>query len=165
LDKSALKGAFMVSNANTAASAELNDQLRKDPNWKSRVRTFTKKTRLRAYTNFLEEYDSLWMITSDVSYLPQEQLLELVAKVQAFESFTPESDPRGERDFGQVRQDEIDYFWKISCYDRILGLDSIEPVDSAQTVRILFLIRADAYIDSIHPFFSQIGSRIGLMDG
>jgi hypothetical protein len=154
----------MVSSPSTAASAELNDQLRKDPNWKSRVRTFTKKTRLKAYTNFLEEYDSLWMITSDVSYLPQEQLLELVAKVQAFESFTPENDPYGERDFGQVRQDEIDYFWKINCYDRTLGFDSVDPVDSAQTIRILFLIKVDAYIDTIHPFLSKIGARIEIVD-
>jgi Protein of unknown function (DUF3768) len=154
----------MVSSTNTAASAELNDQLRKDPNWKNKIRTFIKKTRLKVYTNFLEEYDSLWMVTSDVSYLPEEQLHELVAQVQAFESFTPENDPYGERDFGQVRQDEIDYFWKINCYDRILGLDSVEPVDSAQTVRILFLIRADAYIDTIHPFLSRIGARRAFID-
>jgi hypothetical protein len=139
----------------TKTIAKLNDQLRKDPNWKIKLRTFS---------NFMDERDSHWMITPEVNYLPQEQLQELVAKVQAFDGFTPENDPRGEHDFGQVTQDDIDYFWKINYHDLDFESYSVDPVDEAKTVRILFLIKADGYTHPIHPFFSQIGARIGLID-
>jgi Protein of unknown function (DUF3768) len=134
----------------TKTIAELNDQLRKDPHWKITLQTFA---------SFIYENDHKWMITPEVSYLPQDQLEELVTKVREFDDFTSEAenDPYREHDFGKVAQDEVDYFWKINYYDLDFESCTVDPADPIKTRRVLILMKADEYTHPVHPFFSRVG--------
>ncbi len=132
----------------TKTIAALNDQLRKDPHWKITLQTFA---------SFIYENDHKWMITPEVSYLPQDQLNELVTKVRELDDFTLENDPCSEHNFGKVTQDDMDYFWKINYYDLDFESCTVDPANPVKTRRVLTLMRADEYTHPIHPFFSRVG--------
>jgi Protein of unknown function (DUF3768) len=130
-------------------TAELNDQLRKDPNWKITLQTLT---------TLISESGHPWRITPEVSYLPQEQLGELISKVQEFDDFTAENDPGGAHDFGKVVQDDVDYCWKINYYDLDFQSYSVNLTDPTKTRRILILMKAKEYS---HPAYSFLSSFPG----
>ena len=66
-------------------------------------------------------------------------------KVEKFDSFTPDNDPHGERDFGSFMHSGKRIFWKIDYYDRTLTKGSENPADPAQTVRVLTIMLASEY--------------------
>jgi hypothetical protein len=117
----------------TKTIAELNDQLRKDPHWKITLQTFA---------SFIYENHHKWMITPEVSYLPQDQLEELITKVRELDDFTPENDPYSEHNFGKVAQDDVNYFWKINYYDLDFESRTVDPADPVKTRRVLILMKA-----------------------
>jgi hypothetical protein len=62
-----------------------------------------------------------------VTALPELELAELRRAVAAFDSFTEDNDPYGERDFGAIELGSERYFWKIDYYDRSLRLRGVGP--------------------------------------
>ncbi len=78
--------------------------------------------------------------------------------VEAFDAFTPENNPYGERDFGAIYQDcdgrwtttrpakpVETVFWKIDAYDRDLRFGSADPANPAVTRRVLTIMLASEY--------------------
>lgn len=59
-----------------------------------------------------------FIVTAGVdAVLSPEKLLILINRVQAFDDFTPENDPKRQHDLGQVTFEGVDYFWQIDYYD------------------------------------------------
>ena len=85
------------------------------------------------------------MITAGVEAMPNEQRRSLLAKVRAFDSFTEDTDPHGEHDFGAVDEGEVRCFWKIDYYDREMTMHSGDAADPAVTTRVLTVMLADEY--------------------
>jgi hypothetical protein len=139
----------MDVTARAKTIAELNDQLRKAPDWKITLQTLT---------TLISESGHQWRITPEVSYLPQEQLSELISKVQEFDDFTAENDPGGEHNFGKVMQDNVDYYWKISYYDLDFQSHHVNLTDPTKARRILILMKAKEYS---HPVDSLLSSFPG----
>lgn len=68
-----------------------------------------------------------------------------LAAVAAFDAFTPENDPHGERDFGAVAVDGVAVWFKLDAYDLDYGFGSENPADPAVTRRVLTLLLPDEY--------------------
>ncbi|MEM1285172.1 MAG: DUF3768 domain-containing protein [Pseudomonadota bacterium] len=69
----------------------------------------------------------------------------VLAKVRAFDSFTPANDPYGEHDFGAFYHAGHTVFWKIDAYDVDLTMHSPDPSDPAVTARMLTIMLAEEY--------------------
>jgi hypothetical protein len=80
-----------------------------------------------------------------VAALPELELAELRRAVAAFDTFTEDNDPYGERDFGAVELEGERYFWKIDYYDRTLRFGAEDPSDTSETMRVLTLMHASEY--------------------
>ncbi len=117
-----LQAAFLLNKGLLTVIAELNDRFRKGD------------TSLGQY-----------MMTQGVQALPQELQQQLIQLVRDFDSFTPENDPYGERDFGKVALDDDEYFFKIEYYDPTLTHHSEDPASPNATRRVLMLMLADEY--------------------
>lgn len=85
------------------------------------------------------------VITRGVAAMPEDERTALLAAVRAFEAFTPENDPYGERDFGAVTIAGETFFWKIDPYDCDLTYRSPDPSDTGLTRRVLTIMRGDEY--------------------
>jgi|SRR5271166_5858367 len=57
------------------------------------------------------------VVTAAVEALPHECRSSLLAKIRAFDAFTEDNDPHGERDFGVVEDGDVRCFWKIDLYE------------------------------------------------
>lgn len=80
-------------------------------------------------------------------------MLAILAKVRAYDAFTPDNDPYGEHEFGSVTHDlslggtprPETCFWKIDTYaDASLSFGAEDPLD-ANAVRILTIMHASDY--------------------
>ena len=89
------------------------------------------------------------MITQGVAALGQFTQLDIIKKLQNFNTFTEDNDPHGEHDFGSFEVDGNRIFWKIDYYDRAsFGTDDVgseDPTDIEQTLRVLTVMLADEY--------------------
>lgn len=105
----------------TARIAELND----------RARTTLKDCRL--------------VITQGVAKL--DDLDAIIARVQAYDAFTPNNDPYQEHDFGSFEygKDRELIFWKIDYYDSDRLGASPDASDPAVTNRVLTILLASEY--------------------
>jgi hypothetical protein len=83
--------------------------------------------------------------TSGICALPQEDQSAIREKVESFDTFTPDNDPHGERDFGAFEHNGERIFWKIDYYDTTLTYGSEDPSDPKQTVRVLTIMLASEY--------------------
>jgi len=107
----------------TAAKiAELNDQLRKHGTGNGRV-----------------------MVTRSIRDLGPEFELAALLKVRAFDAFTADNDPHGERDYGSFDLKGHRVLWKIDYYDPTLTMGSEDPSDPLQTHRDLTIMLAEDY--------------------
>lgn len=106
---------------NAARIAELNDQFRKNP------------TRFgKAYT------------TDGVTAHGPEFVHRALAATVAFEAFTADNDPYGERDFGSFQLDGETLFWKIDYHDKANpDCGAEDPSDPTTTTRILTIMLSD----------------------
>ena len=84
-------------------------------------------------------------VTQGIAALAAADQSAIREKVETFDSFTPDNDPHGERDFGAFEHNGERIFWKIDYYDRTLTAGSEDPSDPAQTVRVLTIMLASEY--------------------
>jgi hypothetical protein len=73
------------------------------------------------------------------------ELDEIFATVGAFDDFSKDNDPHGERDFGAFEYGGKRLFWKIDYYDRDLIYGSPDPADPTVTARVLTVMLAEDY--------------------
>ncbi|MBV9479793.1 MAG: DUF3768 domain-containing protein [Acidobacteria bacterium] len=83
--------------------------------------------------------------TAGISALPMQDQSAIREKVETFDTFTPDNDPYGERDFGAFNHNGHKIFWKIDYYDTTMTKGSEDPSDPKQTVRVLTIMLASEY--------------------
>lgn len=85
--------------------------------------------------------------TAGISALPSQVQAEIVAKVQAFHTFTDDNDPHREHDFGLLTIHGAGrIFWKIDYYaDSDMEAGSEDPADLARCFRVLTIMLASEY--------------------
>ncbi|MFN8941779.1 MAG: DUF3768 domain-containing protein [Acidobacteriota bacterium] len=106
----------------TARIAQLNDLCRKAPGVGGRL-----------------------VVTQGIRALSDSDQSAIREKVERFDTFTEDSDPYGEHDFGSITHNDELIFWKIDYYDPTLTCGSEDPSDPQQTVRILTIMLASEY--------------------
>lgn len=79
------------------------------------------------------------------SNLNPDQKLALIRLVTAFDDFTSENDPYGERDFGAVEFEGEKWFFKLDYFDRNYEYGSEDPSDPTQTRRVLTIMHSSEY--------------------
>ena len=57
------------------------------------------------------------MMTIGFDALPAGTWIKGIKAIQQFSNFTPDNDPHGEHDFGQLEVDDISLIWKIDLYE------------------------------------------------
>ena len=83
------------------------------------------------------------LITQGIQMLPDDLRAEVLARVRAFQDFSPDNDPRGEHDFGAMKIDGVGtVFFKIDYYDRTMSFGSDDPLDPTKTMRVLTIMLA-----------------------
>lgn len=85
------------------------------------------------------------MVTRGVRSLDGFEAAALMQALATYDSFDPENDPHGERDFGDVQLCGTTFLWKIDYYDHKLEFASCDPADPAQTVRVLTVMLESEY--------------------
>jgi hypothetical protein len=83
--------------------------------------------------------------TSGIDALPLADQSAIREKVETFNTFTPDNDPHGERDFGAFEHNGERIFWKIDYYAPDMEHGSEDPADPRQTVRVLTIMLASEY--------------------
>jgi hypothetical protein len=83
--------------------------------------------------------------TSGIDALPATDQSAIRERVERFDTFTPDNDPHGERDFGAFEHNGERIFWKIDYFDRSMTKGSEDPSDPARTVRVLTIMLASEY--------------------
>ena len=94
---------------------------------------------------FRRQVQADWYMSQGVAELSHEKKLQLLALVINFNLFDEGNDPYGEHDFGQVKLDNVKYFWKISYYDKNLEYGSPDPSDPTVTRRVMNIMEASEY--------------------
>lgn len=92
--------------------------------------------------------------------LPSSDQSAIRELIETYDTFTPDNDPYGERDFGAVYLSRDGKWtaakptdgepletviWKIDAYDRNLRFGSEDPADPAVTRRVLTIMLANEY--------------------
>ena len=86
-----------------------------------------------------------WILTQGVLASDPLTKGELLIAVEGFDNFTPNNDPYGEHDFGQITLEGTTFFWKINYYDLDLHMHSPDPSDETVTARVLTIMLAEEY--------------------
>ncbi|MGK7919794.1 MAG: DUF3768 domain-containing protein [Trichodesmium sp.] len=86
-----------------------------------------------------------YRMSRQVLALPRKKQKELFKEIQEFSAFTPENDPKGEHNMGNVTIDGVQYTWKIDYLDTSMIMLSDAPEDINRTTRVLLVIRSDEY--------------------
>lgn len=87
----------------------------------------------------------LLALTDGVASLDMRTLDLLLRKVVEFDAFTPDNDPYGEHDFGNLTMDDTLYYFKWDYYDKDLEFASEDAANEDLTSRVLTVMRADEY--------------------
>jgi hypothetical protein len=77
------------------------------------------------------------VMTAAVAALPEEQLAQVLHRVQAFEEFARDNDPHGEHDFGGFELGGEKFFFKLDYYNKEMSAGSEDPADPEKTTRVL----------------------------
>ena len=81
-----------------------------------------------------KEVPGEFLMTAGINSLSDEQKLEIIKQVIAFDDFTEDNDPYGEHDFGVLDLDGLDkIYWKFDYYDNDLKYGSENPADPTIT--------------------------------
>jgi hypothetical protein len=84
-------------------------------------------------------------ITHGVDALCREVRAEVLRRVRTFDHFNADNDPHGEHDFGAFNIGGLQFFFKISYYDRTMKHGSEDPADTSKTTRELCVMLAEEY--------------------
>ena len=85
------------------------------------------------------------LVTAGIAALGDEQARGVLLMVAAFDTFTENNDPYGERDFGALTIGTERVLWKIDYYDRACEYGSPNPADPEVTTRVLTIMLAAEY--------------------
>ena len=85
------------------------------------------------------------MLTQGIQALGQQTVMEIMAKVRAFDKFTKDNDPYGEHDFGKIVHGHETVFFKLDYYDKAMEFGSPDPSDASTTTRVMTIMCADEY--------------------
>ena len=85
------------------------------------------------------------VVTAGILALDEAGAKAALDAVQAYDTFTPDSDPWGEHDFGAVEVGGEKIFWKIDYYTSDLSAGSENPANEGETLRILTIMLATEY--------------------
>ena len=85
------------------------------------------------------------VVTQGVRALEDKTLNQLMPAIQSFSAFTPDNDPYGEHDFGEVTIDGVRVWFKIDVYDLTLQYRSPDPSDAAVSKRVMTLMLPEEY--------------------
>lgn len=116
----------------TATIAQLNDALR---------RSLTQPCHNRVVMTI-----GVQSLIGDVSLFRNFQArAQLLRTIRDYDSFGPDVDPHGERDFGRFTFRDAVLYWKIDYYDRALEFGSPDPTDENVTTRVLTILLTEEY--------------------
>ena len=82
------------------------------------------------------------MMTAGVQALGQAAVNEIIAKIRAYDAFSKDNDPYGERDYGSFVYNGEKILWKIDYYDDNLEYGSPDPADPTKTCRVMTIMTA-----------------------
>ncbi|MBB1249149.1 DUF3768 domain-containing protein [Rhizobium sp. G21] len=85
------------------------------------------------------------LFTAGVQSLSDERRQQLFDAIKSYSAFTPDNDPYGEHDFGEVEIDTTSIMFKIDYYDLSESFSSPNPADPAVTTRIMTIMLSDEY--------------------
>lgn len=85
------------------------------------------------------------LITSGIQARGGEFALAVVAAVREFNTFSDDTDPWGEHDFGAVEIAVEKFFWKIDYYSPDIKSGSENPANEGQTHWVLTIMLASEY--------------------
>jgi len=85
------------------------------------------------------------VMTLGVAALAENELAQLLERVRRFDTFTKDSDPHGEHDFGSIEIAGQPYFFKVDYYAPDMEGGSEDSADPAKTTRVMTIMRADEY--------------------
>ena len=107
----------------------------------------TTRDRVRALNDAARRHLTAGRVCFDrgIAALPVEDQAAILARVCAFDQFTPDNDPYGEHDFGAFEHNGVHVFWMIDCYDGDQRYRSPDPADPTATHRVLTIMLADEY--------------------
>ena len=86
-----------------------------------------------------------WVLTAGVHGRGPVFIKAAVEAVAAFDCFTEDNDPHGEREFGAFQIEGVKLFWKIDLYDRAFETGSPMRSDLYQTARVLTIMFPNEY--------------------
>jgi len=86
-----------------------------------------------------------WVTTPGILAMGEEFVATAFDAVRAFDQFTKDNDPYGERDYGSFDLQGKRVMWKIDCYDPTLSYGSENPADPEVTCRVLTVCLASEY--------------------
>lgn len=84
-------------------------------------------------------------ITRGIDALGAHAAAKILAAVRRFDGFTPENDPYGEHDFGNLEVEGRTIFFKIDYYDPTETMHSEDAADPEKTRRVLTIMLAEEY--------------------
>lgn len=85
------------------------------------------------------------LMTVGVQALAQLTQFRALQAIQNFDDFTPDNDPWGHHDFGEVKADDIRIWWKIDCFDKSLQSGSPNAADPTVTTRVMTILLPEEY--------------------
>ncbi len=85
------------------------------------------------------------MLTQGIQALGQHVVMEIMAKIRAFDKFTKDNDPYGEHDIGKIVRGHETVFWNLSYCDKAMEFGSPDPSDPVVTTRVMTVMTAEEY--------------------
>lgn len=85
------------------------------------------------------------VLTPGIQALGKADVVEVMAKVEAYSAFTEDNDPYGEHDYGAFDHNSARIFWKIDYFDLELKWHSPDAANPNVTRRVLTVMLAHEY--------------------
>ena len=72
-------------------------------------------------------------------------ILQILQAIKSFDNFTPDNDPYGEHDFGEVHVNGERVWFKIEYYDKNMEGHTPDPADDKETHRVITIMYPEEY--------------------